>query len=270
MAVSLELRKAAERGDTAAIQGWLSSGTRDLDEKDAHGLTLLYWAAHNGRCDTMRFLLDRGASVNVTGDFGRTALSGAAWHRQHDAAVLLLDRGAQIDLPDDYGSTPLIKATDGGHFAMVRLLLRRGAALAPRTDDGRDAEAWARRNGNDEAAALLADFRLAGGTWDAYLRYPRKRLLALRVLCERGRASTGDDLLKRVFGPNVPAPQGIDPAFFKQLSADERDAAIGMSLRVYPSQPLAKMPRSIAHVQLPKEIFWLILKFWRSGRDSDN
>jgi hypothetical protein len=252
-------------GDTATIQEWFSSGTRDLDASDEHGNTILYAAAHNGHCDTMRFLLDHGASVDATSHSGVTPLFSAAHRRKHDAAVLLLDRGAQIDLPDNDGWSPLIWTAEKGHCDMIRLLLSRGAALDARDNNGRNAEAIARDQRKEVAAALLADVRLAGG-WQPYVRYPRKRLLALRVLCERGRAKTdNDDLLERIFGPNVHVPQGIDPAIFMQMSADERDAVIGISLGVYPSQP--KKLRSIARVQLPKEVFWLIVKFWRSDRD---
>jgi hypothetical protein len=236
------MMRAAERGDTAAIQEWFSSGTRDPDDTDEYGATLLYWAAREGHCETMRFLLDHGASVNATGGVGCTALSGAAYWGKHDAAVLLLDRGAQIDLADNRGCTPLISAAFDGNCDMIRLFLSRGADLAARNNFGRDAEAQAREWNKDEAAALLADVRLAGG-WDAYLRYPRKRLLALRVLCGRGRAKTDDDLLLHLFPWHPPPKNG-------------------------PTTRAARRARAPQAAQLPKEVFWLVLKFWRSDRDS--
>ena len=58
------------------------------------------------------------------------------------------------------------------------------------------------------AIALLVAVRLAGG-WDAYVRYPRKRLLALRVLCERDRAKTEDDLLLRLFPWHPPVQDDV-------------------------------------------------------------
>ena len=256
-----EIQHAVRRGDTAAIQEWFSSGTRDLDESGA----MLYMAAFHGHCETMRFLLDHGASVNFTTSNGQTPLSAAAHTGRYDAAVLLLDRGALIDLANVYGCTPLIWAAWHDHCDMIRLLLSRGAALDARKKDGLDAEAQARFYNKDEAAALLADIRHAGD-WHAYLRYPRKRLLALRVLCERGRASTDDGLLERVFGPNVFVPQGIDPVVFKKLPEDARAAVYTASRVAYPSQP--EKPRSVARAQLPKEVFWLILEFWRSDRDA--
>ena len=242
MVLSAEIIRAAKFGDTAAIQGWFSTG--DPDERGVYGRTLLYVAALYGHCDTMRFLLGHGASVDATNDYGETPLSAVAYDGKHDAAVLLLDRGAQIDLADNFGRTPLLRAAAKDRCDMIRLLLSRGAALGSRDNNGRNAEAYACNNNRDEAAALLADVRIAGG-WDAYLRYPRKRLLALRVLCERGRAKTDDDLLLRLFPwhPPVQEKQG-------------------------PTTRAARRARAPQAAQLPKEVFWLILKFWRSDRDS--
>ena len=138
-----------------------------------------------------------------------------------------------------------------GHCDMIRLLLSRGAALDARNNDGRDAETIARRfNNDDEAPALLADVRLAGGTWDAYLRDPRKRLLALRVLCERGRASTDDALLRRLFpaAPATAAEGGKRAKRGLQRTREEYRAAKGG--------------------RLPRGIFWHILEYWRCDRDS--
>ena len=131
-------------------------------------------------------------------------------------------------------------AAERGHCDMIRLLLNRGADLDARDIPRRGAEAYARYRGRDEAAALLADVRLAGG-WDAYVRYPRFKVLALRILCERGRAETDDPLLRRLFPSHAPVePDGERP-------------------------PL----RARAASGLPKEVFWLVVEFWRSSRDVD-
>jgi len=241
MVLPHEIRVAACTGDTAAIQDWFSSGTRDLDDRDQYGDTLLHWAAYKGRCDTMRFLLDHGASMDITIN-GGTPLSDAVSYGRHDAAVLLLDRGAQIDFRDRAGWTPLMRAADHGRCTMIRLLLSRGADLTLRSNAGRDAEAVARVGYG--ACDLLADVRLAGG-WNAYLRYPRKRLLALRVLCERGRAKTDDGLLLRLFPWQAPVKE-----------------------KQGPTTRAARRARAAWDAQLPKEVFWLILKFWRCDRDS--
>ena len=158
MVTPAEILTAVGEGDTAAIEAWFETGTRDVDETSG-GLTLLYWAAIHDRYDVMISLLERGASVNSKNAEGCTPLHGAATYGRHDAAVLLLDRGAQIDLVGGHtGWTPLMCAADGGHCDMIRLLLSRGAALDARGKDGRTAEVLARIYDRYKAPQTVSSF----------------------------------------------------------------------------------------------------------------
>ena len=47
--------------------------------------------------------------------------------------------------------------------------------------------------------SLIEGVRAAGGTWAAYARLPRRRVLRLRSLVARGRARTADPILEPVF-----------------------------------------------------------------------
>ena len=47
--------------------------------------------------------------------------------------------------------------------------------------------------------SLVEGFRAAGGTWAAYARLPRRRVLRLRSLVARGRARTADPIIEPVF-----------------------------------------------------------------------
>ena len=252
MVLPVVIALAARDGDTAAIIDWFSTGDPDEIEDGWTRWTLLHVAAKfDSGCDVIRVLLERGATVDQVTIFGETPLHFAAQEGHHYAAILLLDRGAQINLADNAGWTPLIWASISGHCDMIRLLLSRGAALDTRGNDGRDAEACARNHVKDEAAALLADVRLAGGTWGAYLRFPRKRVLALRVLCERGRASTDDALLRRLFPAAPPA------------AAPVKRWTRGVPRRVeeYRAAKGGRLPS-------PRGIFWHILEYWRCDCDS--
>jgi hypothetical protein len=124
---------------------------------------------------------------------------------------------------------------------MIRLLLRRGANLDARDNIDENAETYARYHNRTEATALLADVRRAGG-WRSFVRVPRKRVLALRILCERGRASTSDALLARLFPYHAPVQSEDD-------ATDE------------PPPLLARAPQGPREV--PKEVFWLVFEFWR-------
>jgi len=239
MVLPSEIRAAAEGGDTEAIVEWFSTDTRDPDERCSLGQTLLHWAAARDQCDVMRIILAHGATVDARTRYGGvTPLHKATNFGEHAAAVLLLERGAELEARTQLlGTTPLHYAADNGLCDMIRLLLHRGAALDARDDDNDDAEARARSIGNPEAAALLAAVRVAGG-WRSFVRVPRKRVLALRILCEQGRASTTDALLGRLF-----------PYFAPGVEQDQPPPLLARA---------AAGPREV-----PKEVFWLVFAFWR-------
>ena len=242
MAKELELEDlldAAKNGDTAAIQEWFSTGKRDPDEKNVIGHKLLALTASRGHVEMMRILLAHGASVHETYENGETALHTAARCGHHAATVFLLDHGAKVNARNTNGETPLHWATliNDRHCKMIRLFLQHGMDLDTRNIVGDTAEDFARSNYDLEAAALLANVRRAGG-WRPYVRYPRFRLLMLRILAEQGLAETQDTLLRRLFPAGPPAPEGIE--------------------RTYRAQKGGLIPRGI---------FMHIIGYWRSSRD---
>ena len=117
---------------------------------------------------------------------------------------------------------------------MCKLLLSRGASLDARNNYGEDPEARARVLNRTATADVLAAVRAAGG-WPAYVAAPRVQLLMFRILCEQGRAVAPTDLA-RLFPCET-----------------ERRASLRSARN--------------ASTALPKELFWHIVKFWRSDRD---
>ena len=237
-------------GDRAALEAALAGAAED-------DLTrAMRTAIEKDRCDMLRMLLDHGVAADARRvSYYRTALFAAAdgygFEGQYcriDAAIMLLDAGADVNYSDLDGYTPLIEAAHGGHLEMLRLLLRRGAKLDASIYIGADgiggtAEAMAEHWNWHECVALLSGVRLAGG-WKKWVSIPRKQLVVLRVLCERGRASTEDALLARLFPSNSPAEE-----------AEEDDDEAASRARVAPRG------------EVPKEVFWHVLEYWQSSRD---
>jgi hypothetical protein len=89
------LHNASSVGDTKAVIELLDKGKYDINEP-ASGLTPLMFAAANGRSDTVRLLIDRGADIHATGR-GGDALFWAAEEGHADVVKLLIDRGSDID-----------------------------------------------------------------------------------------------------------------------------------------------------------------------------
>jgi len=106
----------------------------DVNAKGSAGVTALMMAADSAVYAPVKLLLDSGADPKIVSDEHWTALHGvaAAMNRSRHAselavARLLLDRGAPIDISADYGGTPLALAARRGDVPMVRLLLQHGA-----------------------------------------------------------------------------------------------------------------------------------------------
>ena len=124
---------------------------------------------------------------------------------------------------------------------------------------------WCRLPGVVEGTlAFFRDYRAAGGTWKRYVVEPRKQLLVLRRLVERGRAR--------------PPRRG-----WTSLALLRDYRAAGGTWRRYVTEPRKRLlvlrrlvergraappDGTLARVQgLPDVLFWKVLAFWRSDRD---
>jgi ankyrin repeat protein len=106
------------------------------------GLTPLVFAAREGDIESAQLLLDAGAPINETTEYGWTPLLTAVNNRNYRVASMLLDRGADPNLANKGAWTPLYLATDnrnieGGdypvpkgdldHLEIIQKLLEKGA-----------------------------------------------------------------------------------------------------------------------------------------------
>ena len=105
-------------------------------------LTPLVFAAREGDLESAKLLLDAGAPINETTEYGWTPLLTAVNNRNYLLAAFLLDKGADPNLANKGGWTPLYLATDnrnieGGdypvpkgdmdHLEIIQKLLEKGA-----------------------------------------------------------------------------------------------------------------------------------------------
>jgi len=233
--------------DIDALEEWLSShGINETrvrsDGSPEVGATLLALAAIFGKYALAQELLARGADPNIV--CGITPLHWFVHHLQFDMVSLLIRHGADVNIVCANGATALdhlvAQAEDVtnersfmiAHLCMIRHLLRHGATLRETS----------LRAGPAETERLLDAIRSAGG-WKRYIIEPRIELLLLRSLCIRGRAIAKSRLER---GHGLPPPP--QPESLKKKRAVQRTF-------------------SLASTTLPKEIFWHILRFWRSKRD---
>jgi len=213
---------------------------------DARGVQLVRALLEHGADPTADpFIADNSA--------GWSTLVYAAHAVDFEVALMLMNAGAEVnavtqDLRDEEGGdTPLTMVVstfkwrlangldEVGYLDFINLLLSRGASLEHRNAEGLTAEESVQRVRHThsdtatrrQAYALLRGVRLAGG-WHPFVNEPRASLLALRALCERGRA----------FPP--------------------RTRRGGVLTRLFETQ---------SQLALPPPIFFNCLSFWRTDRD---
>jgi len=223
--------------------------------------------------ETVRLLLARG--VDVQGRYGSwtplhyATLAGelGPWTRAHQGECfrILLEAGASVHArKDDTLETSLMLAAGQGFTSpdVLQLLLKYGSDVNAVDAEGCTAEDHARaalgypigaptlgadRRGPgvvEGSLALLRDYRAAGGTWKRYVAEPRKQLLVLRRLVERGRA--------------------LPPRIWMRGWTSLARALIGRE----PSGDGAKAVHDlVGRKDLPDVLFWKVLAFWRSDRD---
>ena len=144
-------------------------------------------AAHSGKADAVKVLLDHGANVNAKETWGATtALMWAISERHSEAAKLLIDHGADVNAKssfvpsasgrgfegttpvaakpnqpiEEFASgwmTPLMFAAREDDLESARFLISAGADVNAVGADGKDALALALFDGSYDVATLLID-----------------------------------------------------------------------------------------------------------------
>jgi ankyrin repeat protein len=136
------------------------------NQRDAHGLTPLMWAARNGAVDAMTMLLDGGADPNTRDVMnGWTPLFHAIHKGQAGAVRLLLDRGVDPNRPARMLRALAMAAADRDP-TIVELLLAHGADVDARGIGGSTALSVAVSGG----ALTDLDRPLFGGCHPATVR----------------------------------------------------------------------------------------------------
>ncbi|KAB0369907.1 hypothetical protein FD755_017869 [Muntiacus reevesi] len=107
------------------------------------------------REDSIRTLLDNGASVNQCDSNGRTLLANAAYSGNLDVVNLLVSRGADLEIEDAHGHTPLTLAARQGHTKVVNCLIGCGANINHTDQDGWTALRSAAWGGHTEVVSAL-------------------------------------------------------------------------------------------------------------------
>ncbi|TRY81386.1 hypothetical protein DNTS_000635 [Danionella cerebrum] len=131
-----------------------------FSNEDDHASCIVQQALE--REDSIRTLLDNGASVNQTDSNGRTLLANAAYTGNLDVVNLLVSRRANMELADGHGQTALTLAARQGHTKVVNCLIGCDANINHTDHDGWTALRSAAWGGHSEvvSALLYADAKV--------------------------------------------------------------------------------------------------------------
>lgn len=165
---AIPLHQAVRARDIASVREILetSIGTA-LDISSQDGVTALHLAAATDQPETIRLLIERGASVNSQTRLGFTPLHWAASKDALQSISVLLAAGADMQAKARNDITPLHWAAARDAAGAVQMLLDAGADIDARTASGETPLHLAVRQGTySEAAIILAQSSVAGQSDD--------------------------------------------------------------------------------------------------------
>ncbi|HEX5420628.1 MAG TPA: ankyrin repeat domain-containing protein [Gammaproteobacteria bacterium] len=141
LAKAEQSKQASDAGDDDSASRPRARSRRQTP-RDRGGLTPLVFAVRQGDMDSVRILIEHGAAINQTTEYGWTPLLAATENRYYRMGRYLLEHGADPNIANKGGWTPLYIATDNrnvapgdypvrkpdmDHLDFIGLLLKAGA-----------------------------------------------------------------------------------------------------------------------------------------------
>ncbi len=128
----------------------------DGDVPPLYTVAMESYGRYESSNDILELLVDGGADINAVHGYGNiTALMGVARNGNIDGVKFLVEKGADINIKDEYGATALLYAADKGHADIVKYLISKGADVHLRTKNGKTALSLAIKYKNDEVIKIL-------------------------------------------------------------------------------------------------------------------
>lgn len=151
------LMRAAETGNLPALEKFV--GHTWIEFSDEQGYTALMHAILAGQLESVKFLVEHGANVNMRNSFnGDSTLMYAATQGNPDIVNYLISQHVQIEFRNTQNETALIKAAAAGNASIALTLLDHGAHFNRCTNAGLNAYMTAKKNQQTDTAKQLQNY----------------------------------------------------------------------------------------------------------------
>ena len=191
---------SSEETNGVELETLLQSPNSDLVAKMAH------LAIRQDRPDIIKALVERGMSVDIKDENGKTLLFFAAEKNKHQVLDELLSMGANPDIPDGRGRFPLFHAINEKNMDTAKKLIPHAS---PDTidSDGRNALHLAAHKNDLEIVTALHEQGTSLDTKDKDGKTP------LFVAAEKNKHQSLEALLSAGANPDIPDERGRLPLF---------------------------------------------------------
>ena len=145
--------RKVQNGDAGAVALFLNAGMPAV----VHGRQAIWTAIEFKHPEVVKILIDAGANVNESGEYGQTMVMLASDHKNLQILNQLIAAGADVNRANDYKITPLASAAEQGNKEIVEALLKAGANVNARNTYGGTALQVAVLRGYTDIVKILID-----------------------------------------------------------------------------------------------------------------
>jgi uncharacterized protein len=154
----INLFEASAAGKFDVVAHLLYQHPDAVNDYAEDGFTPLGLACYFGQFEVARYLVLKGADVNLSSNNGFNVfpIHSAAAGNYTDIVRMLVENGANVNVKQQAGATPLHSAAQNGNLDLLILLLENGAEINARMEGGRLPADMAREKGFAEIAEILS------------------------------------------------------------------------------------------------------------------
>jgi ankyrin repeat protein len=154
----LTLFEASAVGKFDTVAHLVYSRPQAINEFSDDGFTPLGLACYFGQSEIARYLVLKGADVNIASNNGFHVypIHSAVASNQTEILRMLLDNNAKVNVLQKSGVTPLHSAAQNGNLEILITLLEHGADVNIRMEGGKLPADLANEKGHTEIAEILS------------------------------------------------------------------------------------------------------------------